>query len=566
MSARARRGSDAVREADVVVLGAGAAGLGGARARRPPRGPAGEGYAGRQTGQQPVGAGRHRGRGRPGATRRSSTLPTRSPLRAALGDAARRRPARAEAPQRLAELRALGARFDRDAQGRLDLAREAAHSCASRAARARRDRRRDRARAVGSRSRTSAARPSASGRSRARAGPGRRPRGPGVLARHADGALALHLARAVVLATGGSGRALRAHDQSPPRLRRGSGAGLARRSAARRPRVRAVPPDGARRRRGPAAAPHRGAPRSRGARSSTSTAGGFLADAGPRAELLPRDVVARALWAALASGRRAFLDAREAVGEVVPRALPDGVRGLPRHGLDPRSEPIPVAPAAHYHMGGIPWTSTAARSGSGLWAAGEVACTGVHGANRLASNSLLEGLVFGAGRRPLGGGGAATSGPRSRCAAARPTTVLGARRRRRHRPRRGGGGARARCGRRSAWRRERAKRLRALRLRGASRAWRPPRLEDPALPADPGRPRRCLRPRAARLLAPGTSSRSPASSPPPPSPTESRGAHFRSDHPAADPAWRRRVVLVPEKGAVRIETEAVAAEAEEACA
>ena len=66
------------------------------------------------------------------------------------------------------------------------------------------------------------------------------------------------------------------------------------------------------------------------------------------------------------------------------------------HGLDPRRQPIPVAPAAHYHMGGVDVDLEGRTSVAGLWAAGEVACTGVHGANRLASNSLLEALVFGA--------------------------------------------------------------------------------------------------------------------------------------------------------------------------
>ena len=66
-----------------------------------------------------------------------------------------------------------------------------------------------------------------------------------------------------------------------------------------------------------------------------------------------------------------------------------------RHGLDPRRDPVPVAPAAHYHMGGIAVDGAGRTSLPGLWACGEVASTGVHGANRLASNSLLEGVVFG---------------------------------------------------------------------------------------------------------------------------------------------------------------------------
>ena len=83
---------------------------------------------------------------------------------------------------------------------------------------------------------------------------------------------------------------------------------------------------------------------------------GRPADPGRRraaAELLPRDVVARALWSALASGRRALLDAREAVGDAFPERFPTVFEACRQHGLDPRLEPIPVAPAAHYHMGGV---------------------------------------------------------------------------------------------------------------------------------------------------------------------------------------------------------------------
>jgi L-aspartate oxidase len=121
----------------------------------------------------------------------------------------------------------------------------------------------------------------------------------------------------------------------------------------------------------------------------------LLADAGSRGELLPRDVVARALWSALGSGRRALLDARDAVGDSFPERFPTVFDACRQHGLDPRVEPIPVAPAAHYHMGGVDVDLDGRTSVPGLWAAGEVACTGVHGANRLASNSLLEALVFG---------------------------------------------------------------------------------------------------------------------------------------------------------------------------
>jgi L-aspartate oxidase len=84
------------------------------------------------------------------------------------------------------------------------------------------------------------------------------------------------------------------------------------------------------------------------------------------------------------------------VGAEFPRRFPTVFDACRRHGLDPRVQPIPVTPAAHYHLGGVHVDSRGRSSLDGLWACGEVACTGVHGANRLASNSLLEALVFGA--------------------------------------------------------------------------------------------------------------------------------------------------------------------------
>jgi L-aspartate oxidase len=107
-------------------------------------------------------------------------------------------------------------------------------------------------------------------------------------------------------------------------------------------------------------------------------------------------VVARAIGERLAAGEPVYLDAREAVGEAFPERFPTVFAACRRAGLDPRREPLPVSPAAHYHMGGIDVDLAGRTSLPGLWACGEVASTGLHGANRLASNSLLEGLVFGA--------------------------------------------------------------------------------------------------------------------------------------------------------------------------
>jgi L-aspartate oxidase len=116
----------------------------------------------------------------------------------------------------------------------------------------------------------------------------------------------------------------------------------------------------------------------------------------PAAELAPRDVVARGIHGERLGGRGAFLDAREAVGKHFPDEFPTVFAACMGGGVDPRVQPIPVAPACHYHMGGILTDADGRTSLPGLFAAGECASTGVHGANRLASNSLVEAAVFGA--------------------------------------------------------------------------------------------------------------------------------------------------------------------------
>jgi len=116
----------------------------------------------------------------------------------------------------------------------------------------------------------------------------------------------------------------------------------------------------------------------------------------PGAELAPRDVVARAIFAQIGAGERVFLDTRHVLGDRITSRFP-GVTALCRDaGLDPVRDPIPVRPAAHYHMGGIKVDDQGRSSVEGLWACGEVASTGLHGANRLASNSLLEALAYAA--------------------------------------------------------------------------------------------------------------------------------------------------------------------------
>jgi len=113
------------------------------------------------------------------------------------------------------------------------------------------------------------------------------------------------------------------------------------------------------------------------------------------AELAPRDVVARAVHRQVKTGKGAFLDCTKAVGDAFPDRFPAVFAACMSAGIDPRTTPIPVAPAAHYHMGGVATDLDGFTGVAGLWAVGECAATGVHGANRLASNSLLDGLVFG---------------------------------------------------------------------------------------------------------------------------------------------------------------------------
>jgi L-aspartate oxidase len=115
------------------------------------------------------------------------------------------------------------------------------------------------------------------------------------------------------------------------------------------------------------------------------------------AELAPRDVVARGIQKQMAAdgADHVFLDLRHLDGPTMRRRFPTIARELDERGLDLATDLIPVAPAAHYFMGGVVADEFGLTSLPGLLAVGEAACTGVHGANRLASNSLLEGLVFG---------------------------------------------------------------------------------------------------------------------------------------------------------------------------
>ena len=123
----------------------------------------------------------------------------------------------------------------------------------------------------------------------------------------------------------------------------------------------------------------------------------FMSGYHPSAELAPRDIVARAIWSEMAKtrSRHVYLDVTHLGNAFIKKRFPTIYKTCLRNDIDITEEWIPVAPSAHYFMGGIKANIDGESTLTGLLAAGEAACNGVHGANRLASNSLLEGLVFG---------------------------------------------------------------------------------------------------------------------------------------------------------------------------
>ena len=221
----------------------------------------------------------------------------------------------------------------------------------------------------------------------------------GVLLLAPDGTRRTVSAKAVLLATGGAGQVY--SDTTNPPVATGDGVAMAYRAGAAisdmeffqfHPTALSLP----------------GAPRfllsealrGEGALLVNVAGERFMPRYHPKAELAPRDVVARAIVQEIASTKSqpavVYLDLRHLDATKVRGRFPRIYKTCKQYGIDITSDLVPVRPAAHYVMGGVK-TDLAGRSTvPGLYAAGEVACTGVHGANRLASNSLLEGLVFGA--------------------------------------------------------------------------------------------------------------------------------------------------------------------------
>jgi len=222
--------------------------------------------------------------------------------------------------------------------------------------------------------------------------------------RHCRGAIALDhrsgqmvevRARATMLATGGYGQVYR-HTTNPP-IATGDGVAMAFRAGAHIANMEFVQfhPTALYPTEDPAFLISE-ALRGEGAILRTLDGRSFMDTAHPLGSLAPRDIVARAIDRELrASGEtHVLLDVRPIPREELDSRFPGAVEGCLERGVDLYDTGIPVVPAAHYGCGGVVTDSSGETSLSGLYAAGEVACTGVHGANRLASNSLLEAVVF----------------------------------------------------------------------------------------------------------------------------------------------------------------------------
>ncbi|MPZ52163.1 MAG: L-aspartate oxidase [Acidimicrobiia bacterium] len=215
----------------------------------------------------------------------------------------------------------------------------------------------------------------------------------GVVAADPRGSRHLIVARGVVLASGGLGH-LYSHTTNPPHVD-GSGIAMAARAGAKVSHLEFVQfhPTALDIGRDPMPLVTE-ALRGEGALLVDDAGSRFMVDAHPDTELAPRDHLSRAVWKQLRDGRKVYLDARH-IPDVGGR-FPTVTSHATSAGLHPGRDLLPVSPAAHYLMGGISVDDKGRTSLHNLWAVGEAANTGVHGANRLASNSLLEGLVFAA--------------------------------------------------------------------------------------------------------------------------------------------------------------------------
>lgn len=214
------------------------------------------------------------------------------------------------------------------------------------------------------------------------------------LARAAGGSEPVLLrAPAVLLAGGGSG-GLYALTTNPPRIR-GQVMGLAARAGAMMADMEFIQFHPTAMDLGLDPAPlATEALRGAGARLVNAAGAHFMDDLHPQADLAPRDIVARAVFAQTQAGLRPMLDMRAVIGADLAARYPAVHDACMRAGLDPAAVPVPVAAAAHYHMGGVATDRQGRSSLAGLWVCGEAASTGLHGANRLASNGVLEALVF----------------------------------------------------------------------------------------------------------------------------------------------------------------------------